>query len=114
MGAHLLNRLQATIGDYEVVREVRGLGMMIAVESARKVGPYLKTLMEEHGVIALPAGTNALRLLPPLTLSEEEIEIWCCCYRRGPAESLISIGYFGRLRDKEITVISQSLYLSIS
>lgn len=75
MGAHLLNRLQATIGDYEVVREIRGLGMMIAVELREKVGPYLKTLMEEHGVIALPAGTNVLRLLPPLTLSEEEIEI---------------------------------------
>ena len=75
MGAHLLNRLQATIGDYEVVRELRGLGMMIAVELREKVGPYLKTLMEEHGVIALPAGTNVLRLLPPLTLSEEEIEI---------------------------------------
>lgn len=75
MGAHLLNRLQATIGDYEVVREIRGLGLMIAVELREKVGPYLKTLMEEHGVIALPAGTNVLRLLPPLTLSEEEIEI---------------------------------------
>ena len=75
MGAYLLNRLQATIGDYEVVREIRGLGMMIAVELREKVGPYLKTLMEEHRVIALPAGTNVLRLLPPLTLSAEEIEI---------------------------------------
>lgn len=75
MGDHLLKRLQATIGDYEVVREIRGLGMMIAIELREKVGPYLKTLMEEHGVIALPAGTNVLRLLPPLTLSEEEVEI---------------------------------------
>lgn len=75
MGAHLLNRLQATIGDYEVVREIRGLGMMIAVELREKVGPYLKTLMEEHGVIALPAGANVLRLLPPLIINEEEIEI---------------------------------------
>lgn len=75
MGALLLERLQATIGDYEIVREIRGLGMMIAVDLREKVGPYLKTLMEEHGVLALPAGTNVLRLLPPLTLSEEEIEI---------------------------------------
>lgn len=75
MGEHLLNRLRTTIGDYEIVREVRGLGMMIAVELREKVGPYLKTLMEEHGVLALPAGANVLRLLPPLTLSEEEVEI---------------------------------------
>ena len=75
MGALLLKRLQETIGDYEIVREIRGLGLMIAVELREKVGPYLKTLMDEHGVLALPAGTNVLRLLPPLILSEEEIEI---------------------------------------
>lgn len=75
MGAHLLARLQATIGDYEIVREIRGLGLMIAIELREKVGPYLKTLMEEHGVLALPAGANVLRLLPPLTLSTEEAEI---------------------------------------
>jgi acetylornithine/LysW-gamma-L-lysine aminotransferase len=75
MGEHFLNRLRTTIGDYEVVRDIRGLGMMIAVELREKVGPYLKTLMEEQGVIALPAGTNVLRLLPPLTLTEEELAI---------------------------------------
>jgi len=75
MGEHFLNRLRATIGDYEVVREIRGLGMMIAIELREKVGPYLKTLMEEQGVLALPAGTNVLRLLPPLTLTPEELEI---------------------------------------
>ena len=31
--------------------------------------------MEEHGVLALPAGSNVLRLLPPLIITEEEIEI---------------------------------------
>jgi LysW-gamma-L-lysine/LysW-L-ornithine aminotransferase len=75
MGEHFLNRLRATIGDYEMVRDIRGLGMMIAIELREKVGPYLKILMEEQGVIALPAGTNVLRLLPPLTLTNEELEI---------------------------------------
>ncbi len=31
--------------------------------------------MEEHAVLALPAGSNVLRLLPPLVISAEEIEI---------------------------------------
>ncbi|MBX3013182.1 MAG: acetylornithine/succinylornithine family transaminase [Caldilineaceae bacterium] len=75
MGEYLLNRLRATIGDREIVREVRGLGLMIAIELREKVGPYLKQLMEEQGVLALPAGSNVLRLLPPLTLSEAEAEI---------------------------------------
>ncbi len=58
-----------------LVREIRGVGLMIGVELRQKVGPYLKALMEAHSVIALPAGSNVLRFLPPLIISEEEIEI---------------------------------------
>ncbi len=58
-----------------VVREIRGVGLMIGIELRQKVGPYLKRLMEEHHVLALPAGSNVLRLLPPLTLSEEEADV---------------------------------------
>ncbi|MCB0110695.1 MAG: aminotransferase class III-fold pyridoxal phosphate-dependent enzyme, partial [Caldilineaceae bacterium] len=73
MGALLVERLQAAIGDRVIVREIRGLGLMVAIELREKVGSYLKALMEEHGVIALPAGANVLRLLPPLIITEEEI-----------------------------------------
>ena len=31
--------------------------------------------MVEHGVIALPAGPTVLRLLPPLVISREEIDL---------------------------------------
>jgi acetylornithine/LysW-gamma-L-lysine aminotransferase len=71
-GAWMLETLRERLAGREVVREVRGLGMMIAVELREKVAPYLRALMEEHAVIALPAGPNVLRLLPPLVLTEEE------------------------------------------
>ncbi len=58
-----------------VVRDIRGLGLMLAVELRTKVAPYLKSLMIDRGVIALPAGPNVLRLLPPLVLTDEEMEI---------------------------------------
>jgi acetylornithine/LysW-gamma-L-lysine aminotransferase len=58
-----------------VVRAIRGLGLMIAIELRTKVAPVLKTLMLEHGVIALPAGPTVLRLLPPLVISEAESEV---------------------------------------
>ena len=48
---------------------------MIAIELRTKVAPLLKALMVDHGVIALPAGPTVLRLLPPLVISEAEIEI---------------------------------------
>jgi len=75
MGEHFVTRLRETLGGRDSIRGIRGLGMMIAIELREKVGPFLKILMEEHGVIALPAGANVLRLLPPLTLSEAELEI---------------------------------------
>ena len=74
MGAHLLAALHAALDGVALVREIRGLGLMVAVELRQKAGPYLKTLMEEHGVIALPAGPNVIRFLPPLIISPEEIE----------------------------------------
>jgi LysW-gamma-L-lysine/LysW-L-ornithine aminotransferase len=67
--------LNDAIGDYTIVREIRGIGMIAGIELREKVAPYLKALMEEHGVIALPAGPQVLRLLPPLIISDEELAL---------------------------------------
>jgi acetylornithine/LysW-gamma-L-lysine aminotransferase len=56
-----------------LIREVRGLGLMIGIEIKQKVAPYLKALTE-RGVLALPAGLTVIRLLPPLVISREQIE----------------------------------------
>jgi len=70
-GAGLMQRLAAI--DSRLVREVRGLGLMIGIDLRQRVTPYLRALMEE-GVLALPAGSTVLRLLPPLVISDEELE----------------------------------------
>jgi acetylornithine/LysW-gamma-L-lysine aminotransferase len=74
LGEYLRQQLGEALHDRTIVREIRGLGLMVAVELREKVGPYLKALMEDHGVLALPAGANVLRLLPPLVIREEEID----------------------------------------
>jgi LysW-gamma-L-lysine/LysW-L-ornithine aminotransferase len=74
LGQYLRQQLGEALHERTIVREIRGLGLMVAVELREKVGPYLKGLMEEHGVIALPAGPNVLRLLPPLVINEAEID----------------------------------------
>ena len=73
-GAYLRAQLDAALADCVLVREVRSLGLMVGIELRQKVGPYLKQLMEAERVIALPAGSNVLRLLPPLIISEDEID----------------------------------------
>lgn len=75
MGARMLTGLRERLAGVPVVRDIRGLGLMIAVELRSKVAPVLKRLMVEHRVIALPAGPTILRLLPPLVLSDEEMAL---------------------------------------
>lgn len=74
-GRFLVDRLHAVLDGRTIVREIRGLGLMVGIELREKAGRYLKALMDEHGVLALPAGSNVLRLLPPLIISEEELEL---------------------------------------
>jgi acetylornithine/LysW-gamma-L-lysine aminotransferase len=75
MGAVMLESLRRRLDGLAVVREVRGLGLMLAVELRTKVAPVLKSLMIDHGVIALPAGPTVLRLLPPLIITEDQVEL---------------------------------------
>ena len=75
LGAVMLQQLRNALAGVEVVRDIRGLGLMLAVELRTKVAPVLKSLMVDHGVLALPAGPTVLRLLPPLVITEEQIEI---------------------------------------
>ena len=71
LGAFFLSRLREV--DSPLIRQVRGLGLMVGIELKRKVQPYLEVLME-RGVLALAAGPIVLRFLPPLVISREELE----------------------------------------
>lgn len=55
------------------VREVRHLGLMIGIELKVRATPILQKL-QEHGILALPAGTTVVRLLPPLVITELQLE----------------------------------------
>ncbi len=70
-GAHLMRELAAR--NLSHVREIRGRGLLIGIELKERVQPTLATLME-RGLLALPAGPNVLRLLPPLIISDAEID----------------------------------------
>jgi acetylornithine/LysW-gamma-L-lysine aminotransferase len=64
-GRWLLDALRAL--DNRAIREVRGLGLMVGVDLRGRATPVLKAL-QTRGVLALPAGFNVLRLLPPLVI----------------------------------------------
>jgi len=72
MGDYLVDRLEAEIGDE--VRDVRSEGLMVGIEVKRDAMKYLKQLAMGHQVLALPAGRTVLRLLPSLTITEDEVD----------------------------------------
>ncbi len=55
--------------EIDEIKDIRGEGLMIGLEFAKPVKELRKDLIFEQRVFTGGAGTNILRLLPPLTLS---------------------------------------------
>ncbi len=71
LGAAFLKHLRAL--TCAPIREVRGLGLMAAVELRQRAGPVLAR-MESLGYLALASGESTVRFLPPLVISPEQLQ----------------------------------------
>ena len=86
VGDFLKTSLQNLAEKYpSVIHRVRGLGLMVGIELTANIanlpGETSKTqavrfanLLHAAGLLSIPAGTQILRLLPPLNLSQSEAE----------------------------------------
>ena len=68
----LLEELKEALTDKESVLAIRGLGYMIGIETTADL-PDLVAKARAKGLIVLTAGTNVIRLLPPLTITNDHI-----------------------------------------
>lgn len=73
-GTYALQRLREVVLPLPGVRSVRGLGLMLGIELKERVTPVLQKL-QEAGLLALPAGPTVLRLLPPLVITQAELDL---------------------------------------
>ena len=71
--AILLEQLQFAFQDHPKISAVRGLGMMIGIETSASLSKIVEAARQK-GLIILTAGENVIRLLPPLTIGREEIQ----------------------------------------
>ena len=71
LGERFVSQLKAN--QLSTVRDIRQLGLMIGIELKVRATPYLE-MLQANGVLALPAGTNVLRLLPPLVISQTQMD----------------------------------------
>ncbi|HEY1709334.1 MAG TPA: ornithine--oxo-acid transaminase [Rhizomicrobium sp.] len=74
VGAHLKARLRAIASPR--VKEVRGLGLMIAVEMHAEAGGARRVCeaLQQRGVLAKETHTHTIRIAPPLILTEEQAD----------------------------------------
>ena len=71
-GEYIQQKVKAMNSPY--VAEVRGLGLMIGIVLQNVAHREIVGKLNDAGVLALVAGSATLRLLPPLTISYEEID----------------------------------------
>jgi acetylornithine/LysW-gamma-L-lysine aminotransferase len=71
LGAYFEAELK--IEDLSQVRALRRMGLMIGIELKQKVQDTLAKLLDA-GIIALPAGPNVIRMLPPLIVEKAQID----------------------------------------
>jgi acetylornithine aminotransferase len=74
IGDYLINELKAL--KFDGIKEVRGRGLMIGIEFYESVKEVRTKLLFEEKVFTGVAGTNIIRLLPPLCLSEAEADLF--------------------------------------
>jgi ornithine--oxo-acid transaminase len=72
LGAHLHDRLSAL--PTSVVREVRGRGLWAGVEFVSLPGREACERLAERGVLVKDTHGTTIRLAPPLTISEEDLD----------------------------------------
>ena len=75
IGEYMMGEIEAAVEEHDLpVRDVRGNGLMVGVETKRGANRVLRDLALEHQVLALPAGRTVVRLLPPLTIDKGHVD----------------------------------------
>jgi len=73
LGKYFMDKLTDLQQKYNIIREVRGMGLMIGVEFRFDVYNIIVGC-KEQGVLVLDAGRNVVRFLPPLVITKEQID----------------------------------------
>jgi acetylornithine/N-succinyldiaminopimelate aminotransferase len=69
--SHLRERLK----EVEQIVNVRGLGFLLGLEFADKAAPIHKALLDRRIITGTSSNPNVLRLLPPLCLKRDEVDL---------------------------------------
>ena len=74
MGERLLDRLRELKSRFSFISDVRGKGLLVAMEFESDISGQLLTHANEAGILLNGVKPNAVRFMPPLTITAEEID----------------------------------------
>jgi 4-aminobutyrate aminotransferase len=73
VGAHLRRQLETRLADVSIIEEIRGLGLMIGVElKTAQLAAGVAEACYRRGLLVLECGEKAIRLSPPLIITEAQ------------------------------------------
>lgn len=70
-GEYFLHKLKQI--KHPLIKDVRGLGLMIGIELSEYVTPYVKK-MQDYGLLTIPTAHNIIRFLPPITFNKRNVD----------------------------------------
>lgn len=72
-GAYLADRLDELVKKYDIVKERRGVGLIQGIELTVNPKDVISKALD-NGLILFSAGTNVIRFVPPLVITERDVD----------------------------------------
>lgn len=76
MGSYLIGNLKSLAGKYSLIKEIRGIGLMIGIQLSSEKAAEIKNMLFEKGILAGSVGSDVVRILPPLIIGKADIDIF--------------------------------------
>ena len=73
VGAYLRTKLTELTNKYKSITDIRGLGLMLGIELTIPAGEIV-TKCREQGLLLATAGSSVIRFVPPLIVTEKDID----------------------------------------
>jgi acetylornithine/N-succinyldiaminopimelate aminotransferase len=73
MGAYALKKLQEGLRGNPIVKEIRGLGLLIGIECTQPAGELIAAI-HKQGLLVVGAGPQVIRLLPNLLVTQADLD----------------------------------------
>ncbi len=75
VGIYLIDRLNELKDKKNIIKEVRGAGLICGVEFNEPIGRDITAKLRDNGILVGAVGDSTLRIVPPLIVTKDDIDI---------------------------------------